>query len=111
MVFYMDTMSTPFIGVECHYIDHETHCFGDTTSKAGACEISFVIDGPAGERISHVNLLVSLRSGLIGLPLATNCGRSATFGTIQNRLGSSAISLPEIPGGEVITGFIGSRPV
>ncbi|KAL3485009.1 hypothetical protein BJX62DRAFT_243400 [Aspergillus germanicus] len=109
MVFYMDTMSTPFIGVECHYVDHETRCFGDTT-KAGACEISFLIDGPAGERISHVNLLLSPRSGLIGLQLATNYGRSATFGTIQNRLESSAISLPQIPDGEVITGLIGSRP-
>ncbi|KAL3442297.1 hypothetical protein BJX65DRAFT_312988 [Aspergillus insuetus] len=109
MVLYMDIMATPFMGVECHYVDHETRCFGDTT-KAEACEISFLIDGPAGERISHVNLLLSPRSGLIGLQLSTNHGRSASFGTIQNRLKSVVITLPAIPAGEVITGLTGSRP-
>ncbi|KAL2859411.1 hypothetical protein BJX68DRAFT_261852 [Aspergillus pseudodeflectus] len=109
MVFYMESMARPFSGVECQYLDQTTRCFG-TTTKGAACEISFLIDGPAGERISHVNLLVSPRIGMAGLQLSTNHGRSASFGTIQSRLESGAISLPEIPDGEVITGFVASRP-
>jgi hypothetical protein len=37
--------SGPFMGIEFHYMDQMTRCFGKTSKTA--CELSFLIDGAA----------------------------------------------------------------
>ncbi|KAL3482717.1 hypothetical protein BJX62DRAFT_245611 [Aspergillus germanicus] len=95
LVFRMEH-ATPFVGLECHYRDQPTRLFGDTSPTA--CELSFLVDGAAGERISNVDLM-----------LLTNHGRSAAIGTIEDLGRSDIIPLPSVPEGKVITGFVTSR--
>ncbi|KAJ0417371.1 hypothetical protein BJY00DRAFT_289777 [Aspergillus carlsbadensis] len=105
LVFRMEH-ATPFVGVECHYRDQPPRIFGNTSSTA--CELSFLIDGSAGERITRVDLLLGRRS-MRAIQISTNHGRSAPFGTIENISAGDTLNLPDIPDGEVITGFVVSR--
>ncbi|KAL4876688.1 hypothetical protein BJY04DRAFT_199618 [Aspergillus karnatakaensis] len=104
IVFYMDR-NTPYTGIESFYKDGVSRLFG---YKRG-CEISFLIDGPIGERITQVRLLTSGRPArVVGLQLLTNHGRTATFARIEDRICSDVEILPEIPEGHIITGLVRS---
>ncbi|KAL2857600.1 hypothetical protein BJX68DRAFT_263163 [Aspergillus pseudodeflectus] len=106
LVFRME-FAIPFVGVECHYHDQPPRIFGDTSPTA--CELSFLVDGAAGERITKLDLLAR-RKSISGIQLSTNHGRTMPFATIQDLGPSETTALPNIPDGEVITGFIASRP-
>jgi hypothetical protein len=58
LVFRME-YATPFVGLECHYRDQPIRVFGDTSPTA--CELSFLVNGTAGERINCVDLMVRRR--------------------------------------------------
>lgn len=54
MVAHMRTSSYPIIGLDFHY----EHGYVDRFGCSGDSQISFFIDGPGGERISEVKVVV-----------------------------------------------------
>ncbi|KAL3459554.1 hypothetical protein BJX64DRAFT_200343 [Aspergillus heterothallicus] len=107
IVFRLAWATAP-IGLEFYYSDGLTRSFGDC-EETNACELSFLIDGAAGERIDNVSLVVRRRGALYGIQLQTNLGRRASFATPEATELCDIFLIPPVPDGEVITGFVLSR--
>ncbi|KAL4792933.1 hypothetical protein BDV19DRAFT_367357 [Aspergillus venezuelensis] len=92
-------------GIETCYAGGERRFWGE----AKGCALSFLIDGPAGERITKVEVLFCKNdSGLVGLRVSTNHDRSYTFAPVQEHLHYAVCPMPDIPHGHVITGLFAS---
>ncbi|KAL4802581.1 hypothetical protein BDV18DRAFT_163983 [Aspergillus unguis] len=106
VVFYVDR-SPPFNGVEFLYADGSVKIYGERRG----CEISFLIDGPAGERIERVLVLQRSQTycpACYGIKLITNYGGCLTVASIKDQQDAERISLPPVPDGHIITGFVTS---
>ncbi|KAE8137955.1 hypothetical protein BDV38DRAFT_292569 [Aspergillus pseudotamarii] len=108
LVFHMASGPYPLMGIEVFYCDGRSVLFG---SNRG-CGISFLIAGSQGERIIAFNVLEDNRryhpaSGLGGVEVSTNYGRTATFAPLHYRLNAAVGPVPILPFGNTITGFVG----
>lgn len=106
LTFHMTSTPHPIMGIEIFYADGRSVLFGSN----GGCGISFCTDGSKRERINRVGILENDRihrsiTGLGGLQMSTNYGRTATFAPIRSRLNASVETIP-IPPGDTITGFV-----
>ncbi|KAL1982089.1 hypothetical protein VTN96DRAFT_1744 [Rasamsonia emersonii] len=124
IVVHMESRTAAFVGIMFEF-DGQTPIL---CGKQGRTEVSFLISGPTGERISEVIYEQTLAPlGLRSLRIQTNLGRSATFAPDELRTErsgelTSMISFPLVeerddsalkyskgslraPEGQIITGF------
>ncbi|KAJ5569594.1 uncharacterized protein N7459_009024 [Penicillium hispanicum] len=107
LVFYMASGPLPLVGIEAFYSDGTSRNFG---AKDGR-EISFFVNGPKGERVNRIAILQDNQryvpaTGLGGLQVFTNYGRTTTFAPLQYRLNAAVELMPISPPGDHITGFV-----
>ncbi|KAL4967495.1 F-box protein [Aspergillus stella-maris] len=92
-------------GIETWYAGGEKRFWGE----AKGCALSFLIDGPAGERITKVEVLFCKNdSGVVGLRVSTNHDRRYSFAPVQEHLHYAVCPMPDIPHGHIITGLFAS---
>ncbi|PWY82080.1 hypothetical protein BO70DRAFT_314743 [Aspergillus heteromorphus CBS 117.55] len=76
VVAHMLIQSAPIIGLQFYYDDQQPLKFGGQ----GLIEISFLVDGPGGERITSATFeQASTVHGIVSLQLQTNHGRKVVF--------------------------------
>ncbi|CAG8980462.1 hypothetical protein HYALB_00012054 [Hymenoscyphus albidus] len=111
-----------FFGLEFHYgagPGHETCKLGRYVHSDSSEEEHFLIDGPGGEVIEsvevileHLNIFDFLRDGILkAVKLTTNCNRSFQGGFLWGH-GGTTVTLPlTITPGTTLTGFYASKHI
>ncbi|KAK2759508.1 hypothetical protein FQN54_002987 [Arachnomyces sp. PD_36] len=97
-------------GMELFYDDRESIMIGNP-----GAELSFVIDGPGGERITDVEVATdTTRFGVVGLKLFTSHGRNKLLASMRTQISGhrrfTKLTRLELPAGHAITGFTAVIP-
>ncbi|KAK2757006.1 hypothetical protein FQN54_004974 [Arachnomyces sp. PD_36] len=103
MVVHMGTNYHPVLGFEFVYLNR-TLRFG---SIGGETELSVLIDGPGGERITGVKIIVCEgESGMRGLQIETSRGHTHVFADLPRHGDILKKLRPRLTNGHAIVGFV-----